>query len=237
VGLRLRRPLIVVPGPPLHLRSGEREIYHFDGEVEPWLPELLRQLDGRERIELPGIAPREIDRAVGQLREAGLLEGDNPTPVRATLHGESTLWSALRPLVTGDGLLVVHEETVRPSELREINRRREPWMVVSLQGAWARIGPLFVPGETACWECYRARLASNREDAEAFRAWEALDVPPGSRPDPANESVVAGLVAGELRRFAGGRPLLAGRLLVLDLETLDESIESVAVAPYCAACR
>lgn len=251
--MRLRRHLTLVPGPPMHLRGGEREILLFEGTPEPWLPDLLRALDGRERGRvteaLPTIPPAELERAIARLREAGVLEeAPAPRPTgTAALVGESPLWAALRPLLIPSGqgepaLEVVHEEVMRPSLLAEFNcarlRDRRPWLLVSLQGGWARIGPLFAPGETCCHECYRARLLSHRAHPEAHRAWEALDQPVGHHAAPEHVAAVAGLVAAEVRRFLERRePLLAGRVLEFDLDRLEGSIEPVWITPYCPACR
>ncbi len=225
-------------------------MFLFEGEVEPWLPALLAQLDGRgrEAIAVPGADAAAVDAALGRLAGAGLLD-DAPRPRRGSvaLVGESPLWPRLRDVlaaeVRDDGeVAVVHEEALAPSELAAFNRRRlaegRPWLLLSLQTAWARVGPLFVPGETACAECYRARLAANRAEPGAWRSWEALDLPAGSVPVPAHESAVAALAAAELERYLGraGPPLLAGRVLVLDLATLESSLEAVLANPYCPDC-
>lgn len=250
--MRLRPPLTVVPGPPLHLRGGDREIFLFDGTTETWLPDLLARLAAggcdRAALAIADVPAAEIDTALSRLAEAGLLDDARPPRrPRVTLLGQCPLWPWLARTLGAefgdDGeLTLVHEETSRPSQIAEVNRRmlaaRRPWMVVSLQTSWARVGPLFVPGETACWECWRARLHANRAHPEAHRAFEALDRPPGSVSVAAHEAVVAGLVAAEVARFlVEGAPQLAGRVLVLDLATLEVELEPVLVAPYCPACR
>lgn len=261
---RLRAGLVVVPGPPLHVRGGDREIYLFDGAPDwqgqpagPWLGDLLRLLDGRDDVTLSGVPQAELDRAVERLAAAGILEEDAPTPppARVRLVGESPLWPRLRPLLEGDvvegedDVAVVHEEVLRPSELREWNRvrvaSRRPWLLVSLQGAWARVGPLFFPGETACWSCYRARLASHRAHPEAERAWAALDRPLGASGPDRHAAAVAALAAGEVARFTRRHalppgklalPVLAGRVFVVDLDTLEGGSEAVWAVPGCPDC-
>ncbi len=228
--MRLRAPLRFVPGPPAHLRGGERDLILFEGDVEPWLPELFRALDGRDTIELPGIAPALVDAAVEKLRSIGALETES-----ALASGE-TLTRAISRLADSGAPRVVHEDVLAPSELARINREmlasERPWFLASLQGSWARVGPLFVPSQTCCWECYRARLESNRAHRDAYTVWAAMDVAVGYASTPAHEAVVAGLVASELRRTT-----LAGRVFILDLETLDATVETVWTAPYCPACR
>lgn len=228
--MKLKRNLIIVPGPPLHLRAGDREIYLFDGDTEPWLPDLLAAL--RDGGPLPSAPPGEVDAALAKLRAAGVIEDDAPTPKpRATLVGDSPLWPHLRPLVDDGDVAVVHEEFT--TGLDTFSRgRTAPWLLVSLQGAWARVGPLFVPGETCCFQCYRTRLERNREHPDAHRAWEAMGHPLRARGTPSHEITVAGLVAAELSRRS-----LAGRLLVADLDRLEFDVEVVYKVPYCPGCR
>ncbi|GEM_PF-5325459 len=247
---RLRQGLVVVAGPPLHVRGGDREIYLFDGAPEPWLGDLLPLLDGRESIALDGVTQAQIDRAIDQLAAAGVLEeaSPEPRPARVRLVGESPLWPLLRPLLEADAvaeddeIAVVHEEVHRPSDLRDWNRvriaARRPWLLVSLQGAWARVGPLFVPGETACWSCYRARLASHRAHPEAERAWSVLDRPLGASGPGRHAAAVVALAAGEIARFTRRHapPLVAGRVFVVDLETLEGGSEAVWAVPGCPDC-
>ena len=164
-------------------------MFLFEGEVEPWLPALLAQIDGRPRgeISVPGAGAAEVDAALRRLAEAGLLD-DAPEPRRGsvTLVGESPLWPWLRRILAAevreDGeVAVVHAETLAPSALSAFNRRRigerRPWLLLSLQTAWARVGPLFVPGETACAECYGARLASNRAKARTSELMAVRGMP------------------------------------------------------------
>ncbi|MEK7867046.1 MAG: TOMM precursor leader peptide-binding protein [Planctomycetota bacterium] len=247
---RLRAGLVVVPGPPLHVRGGDREVYLFDGAPEPWIGELLGILDGRDLVALDGVPQTETDRAIDRLAAAGVLEEAASVPRRARVRlvGESPLWPRLRPLLDGevveegDEVAVVHEEVMRPSEMRGWNRARldsrRPWLLVSLQGSWARVGPLFVPGETACWGCYRARLASHRAHPDAERAWAALDRSLGPSGPDRHAAAVAALAAAEVERFTRRHapPLLAGRVFVVDLETLEGGSESVWAVPGCPDC-
>ena len=52
-------------------------------------------------------------------------------------------------------------------QLAEINRQRvsekTPWLLVQPSGVFPLVGPLFNPGETACWTCLSDRMIRNRE--------------------------------------------------------------------------
>ena len=52
-------------------------------------------------------------------------------------------------------------------------RHRRPFLPVVLQDLIGYIGPIVVPGETACFECLRARQNSNLINPETQRAAEA----------------------------------------------------------------
>jgi oxazoline/thiazoline synthase len=43
----------------------------------------------------------------------------------------------------------------------------QPWMIVKPNGILSWIGPIFAPGESACWDCLGQRIAANR-DVESF---------------------------------------------------------------------
>jgi bacteriocin biosynthesis cyclodehydratase domain-containing protein len=51
--------------------------------------------------------------------------------------------------------------------LAEMNRGhlsdRTPWLLVQPSGVFPLVGPLFTPGETACWTCLSDRMRRNRE--------------------------------------------------------------------------
>jgi ribosomal protein S12 methylthiotransferase accessory factor len=51
--------------------------------------------------------------------------------------------------------------------LAELNRERvsdkTPWLLVQPSGAFPLVGPVFSPGETACWTCLFDRMIRNRE--------------------------------------------------------------------------
>ncbi len=63
-------------------------------------------------------------------------------------------------------LAIVAPATGELSRLREINKaailKKQPWLqILPYDGRFSAIGPLFVPGETACYACFQLRRASN----------------------------------------------------------------------------
>jgi bacteriocin biosynthesis cyclodehydratase domain-containing protein len=53
------------------------------------------------------------------------------------------------------------------ARLAELNRQhlsdRTPWVLVQPSGIFPLVGPVFSPGESACWACLAARMRRNRE--------------------------------------------------------------------------
>lgn len=75
-----------------------------------------------------------------------------------------------------------------------------PWLqVLPFDGRFAAAGPLYVPGETCCYECYRSRRAAASGYAEELRALDEVPTRAGST--PAFEAIVAGVAAGLALRW------------------------------------
>lgn len=112
-----------------------------------------------------------------------------------------------------------------------------PWLqVLPYDGRLAAIGPLVLPGDTACHECFRRRRLANEDDPEA-RA--VLDAAPAGYPEPpALAAALAGLAATlALDWIATRDPSLPGALFVLELEEgLRVTRHHVYRVPRCAAC-
>ena len=53
------------------------------------------------------------------------------------------------------------------ARLAELNRQhladRTPWLLVQPSGIFPLVGPVFSPGESACWTCLSDRMRRNRE--------------------------------------------------------------------------
>ncbi|HWN23180.1 MAG TPA: TOMM precursor leader peptide-binding protein [Gaiellaceae bacterium] len=147
--------------------------------------------------------------------------------------------------VTGlDGAYDVAVACAGPAELAELgewDRHRNddgvPWLALPpFDGRLAPIGPLVVPGETACLACYRLRRAATSDCREELRALE--HTPSAARAATALESLVAGVAALALLRYlAGLDPTLPGSFYALDAGVpLSLSRHRVLRVPRCPAC-
>jgi molybdopterin-synthase adenylyltransferase len=114
-----------------------------------------------------------------------------------------------------------------------------PFLPVAIQDLVAYVGPLVVPGQTACFECLLRRRYSNLEDAVAR---ERIELRPGAGSHvalhPAIVAVAAGAAALEVAKFFlplhGARQ--AGHLLTFNLLASDFGRRRVLKVPRCAVC-
>lgn len=168
-------------------------------------PPRAAELVERARVAVAGDGPVAEDLA-RVLRVSGLRD-----VVRAGLAG---------PPHEVD-LAVAAPSSAQLPELAQWNEaaldRGTTWLsVLPFDGRFTAIGPLFVPGETCCYECYRLRRASNLGYWQEF--WE-LERAPAARPAaPAAILAVAGLAALLALRWLVERdPELPGVLFALEL--------------------
>jgi bacteriocin biosynthesis cyclodehydratase domain-containing protein len=99
---------------------------------------------------------------------------------------------------------------VRAWNERALEREATWLQVLPFDGLIATVGPIFVPRQTACYECYRLRRAANIAPV--------ADHEEGAYPGaPAFDSILAGLAATiALRRVALGDGRFVGVLLAVE---------------------
>jgi bacteriocin biosynthesis cyclodehydratase domain-containing protein len=124
-------------------------------------------------------------------------------------------------------------------------RGRRPWLLVQAPGVReGTLGPLFVPGQTACWACLESRLVSHmsfhveyQEFQEHLRSSRATSRPWGGIEPHAQ--VLAGLAALEVIKFVTGyaTPKVLGAFVAVDWLALKMQQHHVLRVPRCMACR
>jgi len=121
------------------------------------------------------------------------------------------------------------------------NRRalelRARWLqVLPFDGRLAAVGPLYLPGETCCYECFRLRRAANSGYHDEF--WELEREPTAAAQDPAFTAVLAGVAAAvAVRTLALEDPFAAGIFYALEHgERLALEPHHVYRVPRCPAC-
>ncbi|GAA1762841.1 TOMM precursor leader peptide-binding protein [Luedemannella helvata] len=148
-------------------------------------------------------------------------------------------------VTTGDdGPYVVAVRSPTDPVLGAFNRARladgRGWTMVRPHGTVLLLGPHFLPGETACWDCLRQRWSEN-EPVVSYLAGLRPDEPrvdPARASLPATLAVVAGLLAAELPVLAatGRSPRLTGRLVTFDTTTLTGEGHDLVRQPHCPSC-
>ena len=180
-----------------------------------------------------------------QLREARAAKGvavtavgsADPEPILTALH------SLHVPVVAAgsDALTVVVAEDYADPALEIVHRTRledrRPMMLTTLDGMGVWIGPVLIPGETACWRCLQHRLQGNRP-VERFIASSGGGAPAGptihASPLPA---VAANLAALRIaRRLWQPEEVPPGEIVVLDLASLETTRHAVVKRPQCPDC-
>lgn len=138
-------------------------------------------------------------------------------------------------------IVVVAPAAAELHELGSWNRRclddRTTWLaLLPCDGRVAPVGPLFVPGETACYDCFRIRRASTSGYAEEF--W-SLEGSPGEAPDALPlRRAVAGIAGWLVLRWLVGRDAsLPGVVHALEIgSSLTVAAHHVWRVPRCPSC-
>lgn len=115
-----------------------------------------------------------------------------------------------------------------------------PFLPVAVRGDSAgTVGPLVVPGETACWHCVMAREEAPRMDAPAIErsATAKLRQQFTQGQHPAFVSLLADIAAAELTRFIGGVPRpRAGFVFDVTFPEIEVRRHRVLRVPRCPVC-
>lgn len=142
----------------------------------------------------------------------------------------------------GDLTLVVVDDHLDP-HLAPFNAARledgRPWMIVRPGGLKSWIGPLFIPGETACWACLAHRLREARQ-AETWLATQRAGGAPRSpvAGTAATRDAAVQLAATLALRWVGrpGDAALASRIVVMDHQSAAVEHHAMTRRPQCEAC-
>jgi bacteriocin biosynthesis cyclodehydratase domain-containing protein len=115
---------------------------------------------------------------------------------------------------------------------------RAPWLqVLPFDGRYASVGPLYLPGDTCCYECFRLRREANLEGgAELVLLDHARTASPAAA--PALDAVVGGLAALLVSSWlVRGDHYAPGAFYALELlPTFGLTVHHVFRVPRCPAC-
>jgi ribosomal protein S12 methylthiotransferase accessory factor len=126
-----------------------------------------------ESADVPaGLAALWSEFGVDELRLRSLLQATQLGVIPLTDDGHAELSLALMRLglTVGGGVdrmldVVLVEDYLDP-RLAQVNdqalAQRRPWLPVKASGVNIWVGPVFLPWESACWQCLEVRLRQNR---------------------------------------------------------------------------
>ncbi len=131
----------------------------------------------------------------------------------------------------GAALRVAVADDYLNAGLEQLNQdswqRGQAWTIVKPYGRRVWLGPLFVPGRTACWSCMAERLRLNGCTAGA--SITSLRT---------TTETAALLMATEIAKWllTGKNSELEGQILTLDMGSLDVQRHAVTARPQCPVC-
>jgi ribosomal protein S12 methylthiotransferase accessory factor len=153
-------------------------------------------------------------------------------------------------LVEADAAVVALDAD-RPDTLARFNalslRLDVPWIQLEARGFEVRVGPFFLPRQTACWTCYDHRVEANASGYQERRAMRAAQRRSGALQAPADDvtpgtaAIGAEICALEVVRFFAARvseitPELHGAFADYSLLAHRAAPHRVLRLPRCPSC-
>lgn len=162
----------------------------------------------------------------------------DPTPFETMLTslGVQICSEGERSLVLTDDYLQVGLEAFNQKALSQ----KRSWMLVKLVGTKIWLGPLFIPGQTGCWECLRQRLQGQRKVETYLQQKQKTTNPlPTSLAGlPSTQQTAISLAATETVKWivTGRNDALEGNIVTLNTLTLKQQNHWLIRRPQCQAC-
>lgn len=110
-----------------------------------------------------------------------------------------------------------------------------PWTLGVVNGVDAQVGPTVYPGETACYECFRAR--ADAATGAAYTSYEAAAADRSHAGVPAFATTVAGLLAADVvEQVTGGFGVTTGSVVDVAFDEFAVQADDVLRLPHCGTC-
>jgi oxazoline/thiazoline synthase len=126
--------------------------------------------------------------------------------------------------------------------LAELNRQhlsdRTPWLLAQPSGIFPLVGPVFSPGQSACWMCLADRMKRNREIKALLERGDARCVAVSPLVRQSIGQSAMGLASVEIAKAIATdfRTELRDHIISLDLSGSTIAKHHVAARPQCPAC-
>jgi bacteriocin biosynthesis cyclodehydratase domain-containing protein len=140
-------------------------------------------------------------------------------------------------------VMALEQPDIRMSHLvnRCSLREGRPWLHVTLDGNIGVVGPLFVPGTTACYSDFQALLEAAVPSSAMARRYRRHAVERGvstfSPGLPAHAEILAGFASLALVHFMlRGSSFALGRALSINFDRMMIDVEDVLKLPRCPVC-
>jgi bacteriocin biosynthesis cyclodehydratase domain-containing protein len=204
-GRRTMEEIVTILGPPIRPAVEQAlEALAAHGVLEEGPPpseDLVRPVAGTAQL-LASLRPgaRPVADTVAALTACSVaVAGDGPAGVEAArlLRAGGAGVERADGVAAGVDLTICAPSGSELSRLEEWNAQaleaRAPWLqVLPHDGRYAALGPLYLPGDTCCYQCFRLRREANLEGG----AEPLLDAAPATCPSaPALDAAVGGLAA------------------------------------------
>ncbi|MCA1990916.1 MAG: TOMM precursor leader peptide-binding protein, partial [Coleofasciculus sp. S288] len=123
---------------------------------------------------------------------------------------------------------------------RDANRHNHPWMLVKPVGIEMWVGPIFIPGQTGCWECLRHRLQGHRKVDSYLQRKKTTTKPfPTSVSTlPSTLHIALGMAATETAKWVAceTNSHLEGNIVTLNALSLEKHSHVLIRRPQCSCC-
>lgn len=141
-------------------------------------------------------------------------------------------------------LVIALADDYQDPQLAALNRHSlaygQPWILAKPSGLRQLIGPIFVPGRGACWQCLENRLKHNRE-VESYiqrKTGKIAPFPVTRTRIPMAEQQAAHALTLQIAKWLslGVNPELESRIAAFDIFSLQPTFHYVVRRPQCPAC-
>jgi oxazoline/thiazoline synthase len=190
-----------------------------------------------------GLSPETADRNLQTCRvRIQSINVEGATELGAALSELGVRVVKRSPSLTSPGLTVTLVNDYLEAQLAELNGRRlsdrTRWVLVQPSGIFPLVGPVFRPGESACWMCLAERMKRNREVKAHLdrRQARCVAVSPLARNTFGQSAIQLAAVEIAKAIATGFRTQLSDHIISLDLLGSTIVKHNVTLRPQCPSC-